>query len=160
MKGPRGLWSPNLDPFMVLGMNETSLEKKRYYAKLMAIQEYNRLEKELQFDRLYRSEFQKLYGHLPIFITPEKHRKEYFITLPCNECASKAKKLADEKEGVDIYFVNASVAEIKDWVAQQKIPVQLINSKRIGLNVGTKYAKKEGIKKFPTLRNLKNKADE
>ena len=53
MQGPRGVWSPNLDPVTVLGIHaETDADRKRY-AELLVTIEFERVEKELLFQRAY-----------------------------------------------------------------------------------------------------------
>lgn len=64
MNGPRGIWSPDLDPVSVLGIHaETEAERTRY-AELLVMLEYRRVEQELEFQRAYNVAARKLFPDL------------------------------------------------------------------------------------------------
>jgi len=62
MKGPRGLWSPDIDPLYVLGIYAETEADRRRFAELVVQQEYERVEKELAFQREVNAAWKRLYG--------------------------------------------------------------------------------------------------
>lgn len=50
-KGIRGLLSPSADPFTLLAFETRNDAERRHYAELWVKQEYERIEKELKFQR-------------------------------------------------------------------------------------------------------------
>lgn len=48
-KEKRGLFSPNLDPLTLLGIEARTYEERRYFAELVVKQEFQRVEAELAF---------------------------------------------------------------------------------------------------------------
>lgn len=66
LQGPRGLWTPNLDPVWMLGIDARSEAERRKYAEMAARQERARVERELAFQRAYDEAWIRLYGKEPI----------------------------------------------------------------------------------------------
>jgi integrating conjugative element protein (TIGR03759 family) len=50
MSGPRGIWSPGLDPITALGVSETDQKERKRYAELWIKVESRRAELELAFE--------------------------------------------------------------------------------------------------------------
>ncbi|MDN3519062.1 TIGR03759 family integrating conjugative element protein [Aquisalimonas lutea] len=61
MNGPRGLWTPNLDPVWVLGINARSDAERRRYAEMAVERERARAARELAFQRAYDQAWDRLY---------------------------------------------------------------------------------------------------
>ena len=104
MQGPRGLWSPTLDPVWVLGIHaETEAERARF-AELAARREHERVAAELAFARAYAQAFERLYPGEPVMdvgsLTPERassaqapgfapgERLLFFASPECPACES------------------------------------------------------------------------
>ncbi|MEI4788683.1 TIGR03759 family integrating conjugative element protein, partial [Pseudomonas aeruginosa] len=51
MQGPRGVYSPGIDPLTALGIEARSAEERRRYADLQVQAERRRVEKELAYQR-------------------------------------------------------------------------------------------------------------
>ncbi|EAO8184513.1 TIGR03759 family integrating conjugative element protein [Salmonella enterica] len=67
MKGPRGVQSPGIDPVLALGLEAESAAERRHMAELWVKQEYQRVEKELAFQREVDAAWKRLYpGVLPV----------------------------------------------------------------------------------------------
>ncbi len=67
MKGPRGIQSPGIDPVLALGLEAGSAAERRHMAELWVKQEYQRVEKELAFQREVDAAWKRLYpGVLPV----------------------------------------------------------------------------------------------
>ena len=60
----RGVWSPGLDPLTTLGVEADTDHERQRFAELLVRQEYQRLEKELAFQRAYDAARQRLYPGL------------------------------------------------------------------------------------------------
>lgn len=50
-QGLRGYWSPNLDPVAMLGVEARTEKERQHFAQLYAEQQWERVEKELAFER-------------------------------------------------------------------------------------------------------------
>ena len=50
MSGPRGIWSPGLDPITALGVSETDPQERKRYAELWIKMETRRAELEMAFE--------------------------------------------------------------------------------------------------------------
>jgi len=87
MSGPRGLWTPALDPIWVLGIHARSDDERRKYAELAAQQEHARVAGELAFQTAYDDAFKLLYGDEPLIDTQK---------LAANRAAAQAR--ADRKQ--------------------------------------------------------------
>ncbi|MCZ0866737.1 TIGR03759 family integrating conjugative element protein [Dasania sp. GY-19] len=61
MRGPLGIWNPDIDPLLALGMFAESTQQEQRYAELYAQQEFNLTERALQFQQAYRAAFERLY---------------------------------------------------------------------------------------------------
>ncbi len=65
MQGPRGIWSPNLDPVTILGIHAASDAERRRYAELLVTIEFERVEQELRFQEAYDAAARRLFPNLP-----------------------------------------------------------------------------------------------
>ena len=61
-KGPRGFWSPNLDPIALLALEARDDQERRYYAKKYAIMQDKRIQDELTTDRYRREWVMEMYA--------------------------------------------------------------------------------------------------
>lgn len=118
MQGPRGIWSPDLDPLSVLGIAATSDSERTYYAEKLAKIERARLKQELRFEAAYQRTQKKLFGNVPLFDNnqpfahreanshPSQQRKLYFVKLPCTDCKQQLVSLLSNinTHPLDIYL--------------------------------------------------------
>jgi hypothetical protein len=59
--GPRGFWSPNLDPLTALGIEAESDQARQRYAELQVTLEAKRAERELAYQNAYNAAWAKLF---------------------------------------------------------------------------------------------------
>lgn len=151
MQGPRGLWTPELDPVHVLGINAKTEGEREKYAMKMARMEYARMEREGAFSKAYHQQYNKLLGDTVMYPVTQKKddsnrnkypetRLKFFVTLPCDGPACKFKVTGWIQNGdpFDAYFIGANNHEIKLWAQKMGIPPLLVKSGQITLNHVTK----------------------
>lgn len=61
MRGPRGVYSPGLDPLTALGIEARSDSERRRYAELQVQAERQRVDRELAYQRAYDEAYQRLF---------------------------------------------------------------------------------------------------
>lgn len=160
MKGERGMWSPNLDPLTALGIEARTEEEKVKYARLLAKKYYERVSKEIEFDQIYRREFEKLYPNQALFevephISQAVGRVVYFTRFDnCDSCKSDLGKIlsrANNQTPVDIYIVGQNVSdnEIRKWAADNHIDPVKVSKRVITLNHDNGYWFKYSFGKMP-----------
>ena len=161
MKGPRGIWSPNLDPLTILGVEAESEEERKIYARKLAILEFQRVEKELAFQRSYDHAMKTLYPTTKIIdlsklpnskdkilnktiklknLNKQKDRLLFFTKLnKCNLCRDYETRLLNDwvrKGGaIDIYVLDAKKDnDIRQWAKNLGISPNLVKQKKVTLN--------------------------
>ncbi|EHX6757859.1 TIGR03759 family integrating conjugative element protein [Salmonella enterica subsp. enterica serovar Chester] len=146
MKGPRGVQSPGIDPVLALGLEAESAAERRYMADLWVKQEYQRVEKELAFQREVDAAWKRLYpGVLPVNmgrnVTGVAHdtrgRLALFVRREnCPQCDARLAAIIADNRPVDIYVVDSRGSDdvIRQWALTHHIPVDRVRSHRITLN--------------------------
>ncbi len=174
MQGPRGIWSPGLDPLSVLGIAATSDFERTYYAETLAKLERARLQQELRFEVAYQQAQKKLFGNVPLFANNQpfanrepstQQRKLYFVKLPCPSCKQQLASLLSSinSHPLDIYLQRENEvitdAEIRQWATQMDIPAQLVINQQVTLNHDKGLAKQVGVNHFPALMNKRDQGN-
>ncbi len=157
MRGPRGLWTPNLDPLTVLGVNAENEAERRRYATLLLRLEAERVKQELAFEKTVQAVKTELYPDLEPFDrtrlaaklietrrqgTPLQagDRALLFVNLQCAVCdlwvqVLIAKVQAIPGLGLDVYVVGETTDEaIRLWATQLAISPVLVERARVTLN--------------------------
>lgn len=151
MKGPRGYWSPGLDPLTALGVEAKTETERMRYATLQVVAEFNRVESELAYQRAYNQAFKEQFPNRVLIsdtngqadflkhVLPPGQLKEVpitlFITLNCPACDSFVKKTVASKKRLDIYVINASTDNaIRTWANKMGIPPEHVQRRQITLN--------------------------
>lgn len=146
--GPQGVWSPNLDPLTMLGIEARSESERNRYAELLARKEFERNEKILAFQLAYDQAFTRLYPNILPFRVDENgqvsaaptsnNRIIYFTRSDCEKCADDLKKLFTHagNNPVDIYLVDSEQSDekIRKWAMDNQIDVGKVRSRQITLN--------------------------
>ena len=168
LKGPRGLWSPNIHPLMALGMRKgiKDAERKKL-ARQYATVRYERMQRELAFEQAVLEEAMKMYGHIPLFkngfsSTQTRTSQDsfpgtritYFVKPNCPQCKSTIQKWIAEGKQIDIY-VAGNKRQVTVFAKQMGISPLLV-PKQISLNVMSETEMSSlGIKTLPTVRHDK-----
>ncbi|MGH8651415.1 MAG: TIGR03759 family integrating conjugative element protein [Gammaproteobacteria bacterium] len=156
MQGPRGIWSPNLDPVTALGVHAESDAERRRYAEILVRLERERWERELAFEKVVQQVKRDLYPNEPL-LDPEwvkalieartreppyrsGDRLLLFVNLECHACDRLAQHLAAEVQSLpglqlDVFAVGRVRDEdIQGWAAKLKLPEPLVSQGRLSLN--------------------------
>ncbi|WP_099074360.1 TIGR03759 family integrating conjugative element protein [Proteus alimentorum] len=136
-KGKRGLFSPNLDPLTLLGIEARTYEERRYFAELVVKQEFQRVEAELAFQREVNQAWLRLYPEmLPIQNEIRESRQALFLKENCPVCEAKLAKLIKQNQLIDIYLVGSAGKDdvIRHWAKKHHIPIEKVKNRHITLN--------------------------
>lgn len=155
MRGPRGLWSPNLDPLTALMLEARTDDERSRYAELLAIQEEARARKELDAVRAYAAAWQKLYPNAKLFdlnALPGSDQQPagqspfqpgdriaFFVELTCTACRTIIDQVLHHTNGLlypglDVYVIGATDQEIRAWAGVTNVPAQALKSGALTLN--------------------------
>jgi len=156
MTGPRGTWSPNLDPVTALGVHADTDAERRRYAEILVRLERERTMRELAFEKVVQQVKRELYPNEPL-LDPEKlkglieartreppyragDRLLLFVNLECRACDQLAQHLAAEVQSLPgLQFDVFAVGRVRDediqaWATNLKLPEALVHQGRLTLN--------------------------
>lgn len=151
MQGPRGMYSPGLDPLTALGIEAKTAEDRRRYAELQVKAERERVDKELAYQRAYDQAFASLYpSEKVIQIAPNPlslasrpppllraaSRLAIFVKDNCPPCIARTKDLQAKKQAFDLYFVGSQEDDekIRRWALLSGIEPARVRDRQITLN--------------------------
>lgn len=153
MRGPRGIYSPGLDPLTALGIEARSESERRRFAELQVQAERQRVERELAYQRAYDEAYQRLFpGIKSIEISasptsqPERFsggpalegngRTALFVKDDCLPCIDQVKHLQTSKTPFDLYFVGSQNDDerIRRWAILAGVDPSSVKSRLITLN--------------------------
>ncbi|AVL80640.1 TIGR03759 family integrating conjugative element protein [Klebsiella oxytoca] len=134
----RGVWSPGLDPLTTLGIEADTDHERQRFAELLVRQEYQRLEKELAFQRAYDAAWQRLYpGLTPLKTTSTSTaRVSLFVQEHCPPCDSLLRTLLAQQRPLDIWLVGSEGDDnrVRRWAMAHGIDAKLVGKHSITLN--------------------------
>lgn len=152
MQGPRGIWSPGLDPLSVLGIEAKTEAERTRYAELQVQMEFARVESELAYQRAYDAAFKRLYPNvLPIgnkrsdllqnvpdvgaFSAPATPLA-VFVSTQCKSCDSYVKSLQSTNTRFDVYVMDSNGKDdsIRNWASRAGINPTKVKERQITLN--------------------------
>ena len=152
MEGPRGYWSPGLDPLTVLGIEAKTDAERMHYARLQVIAEFNRVEAELAYQRAYDQAFKEQFPDRVLIGDAQPAQPDFlknqlppgglqevpvtlFVSLNCALCDAAVSKAAASQQRVDVYVVGAqSDDSIRKWAATIGIQPQQVQRRQVTLN--------------------------
>lgn len=143
--GPRGFWSPNLDPLTALGVEAQTDQERQRYAELQVALEAKRAERELAYQNAYTAAWAKLFpGLLPIqgMASPSPvsssvvPRQSLFVEDHCPACNAEAQRLQNSDTAFDIYLVGSQGEDehVRRWARQVDIEPARVQRRQITLN--------------------------
>ena len=143
--GPRGFWSPNLDPLTALGVEAQTDQERQRYAQLQVALEAKRAERELAYQNAYTAAWAKLFpGLLPIqgMASPSPAssavmpRQALFVEDHCPACTAEAQRLQNSDTAFDIYLVGSQGEDerVRSWARQAGIDPVKVQRRQITLN--------------------------
>ena len=143
--GPRGFWSPNLDPLTALGVEAQTDQERQRYAELQVALEAKRAERELAYQNAYTAAWAKLFpGLLPIqgMASPSPAssavvpRQALFVEDHCPACTAEAQRLQSSDTAFDIYLVGSQGEDerVRSWARQADIDPAKVQRRQITLN--------------------------
>ncbi len=162
MQGRRGILSPGLDPLTALGVEARTDQERQRYAELQARFEYERIERELAYQRAYDEAIQRLAGNeprissftlrpelsagavgpggLPAGVASGPVRYDVIVSLAgCSGCDKAVQDLLAEGRAINVWVTDSGGddARIRRWATDLGIPVERVTSGAITLNHGT-----------------------
>ncbi|WP_431480559.1 TIGR03759 family integrating conjugative element protein [Pseudomonas thivervalensis] len=143
--GPRGFWSPNLDPLTALGVEAETDQERQRYAELQVALEAKRAERELAYQNAYTAAWAKLFpGLLPIqgMTSPPPTssavapRQALFVEDHCPVCTAEAQRLQSSDMAFDVYLVGSQGEDerVRSWARQADIDPAKVQRRQITLN--------------------------
>lgn len=143
--GPRGFWSPDLDPLTALGVEAQTDQERQRYAELQVALEAKRAERELAYQNAYTAAWAKLFpGLLPIqgMASPSpvssavSTRPGLFVEDHCPACNAEAQRLQNSDTAFDIYLVGSQGEDerVRRWARQADIDPAKVQRRQITLN--------------------------
>jgi len=148
MRGPLGVYSPNLDPLTALGIEARTDEERRRYAELQVQAEAARVEKLLAYQRAYDDAWQRRHPGLqritlpgagaastPAMSTPNA-RTAVFVKDDCPACDALVRRLQADGGAFDLYMVGsrADDARIRAWARRTGLDPAKVQARTITLN--------------------------
>lgn len=144
--GPRGYWSPNLDPLTALGVEARSETERQRYAQLQVRLEAERVERELAYQKAYTEAWARLYpGQLPVqgmaseppgANAPAGERIAVFVEEDCAACGDRVRRLQAGNARFDLYLVGSQDDDerVRAWARRAGIKPALVRRRQITLN--------------------------
>lgn len=152
MQGPRGVYSPGLDPLTALGIEARSDSERRRFAELQVQAERQRVDRELAYQRAYDEAYQRLFPGIKaieISASPSAQagsgsgpvlegngRMALFVKDDCLPCIDQVKRLQAAQTPFDLYFVGSQNDDerIRRWAILAGIDPSSVKGRLITLN--------------------------
>jgi integrating conjugative element protein (TIGR03759 family) len=142
MRGPLGVYSPNLDPLSALGIEARNDEERTRYAELQVRAEARRVERLLIYQRAYDDAWRRIFPGLPRvdFSGAEggedAGRLAVFVQADCVPCEVRVRALQASGAAFDLYFVGAGAddARLRQWAKKAGIDPKKVRARTITLN--------------------------
>ncbi|ELC7284817.1 TIGR03759 family integrating conjugative element protein [Pseudomonas aeruginosa] len=153
MKGPLGIYSPNLDPLTALGIEARSDAERRRYAELQVQAEARRVEKLLTYQRAYDEAWLRLQPGVPRVKLPDavtgpaqsapsaivmggSGRTAVFVRDNCTPCDRLVQKPQTSGAGFDLYMIGSRSDDghIRAWAQRVGVDAAKVRNRTITLN--------------------------
>ena len=151
MEGPRGIWSPGLDPITALGVEATNPEERLRMARIWMKIESQRAEKELAFEVARQLAGQEMHGNKKLVEDDawvraweekqKKVRKQVLLFVDqscreeCKELITDVKASVKHNARLDIFFAaGATNQDLQEWAIFMGIEKEEVMKRQITLN--------------------------
>lgn len=151
MSGPRGVWSPGLDPLTVLGVSETDAHERQRYADIWIEIESKRYELEIAFEVERQKAAKRRFGNQKAINNASwvanwnkannSYQKQIILfvdvkcTEECKEYVESVRQSVGRQNKLDIFFKEGASAEnIGQWATFMKLSQEDVRSRKITLN--------------------------
>tara|TARA_R110002167_G_scaffold204404_11_gene408589 strand:+ start:6162 stop:6890 length:729 start_codon:yes stop_codon:yes gene_type:complete len=162
MKGPRGIWSPGLDPITALGVEETDERERDRYAEIWMRVEGRRKELEIKFEHSRNKAAKVVFGNMKAIqndawiaewnrenIAPKKAVALFMDSSCTAECKGQFDDIYNSLNAqtrLDIYFEEGvSGTEISTWASTMGVDPEIVKSRRVTLNFDEGTAARMGV---------------
>ena len=162
MSGPRGIWSPGLDPLTALGVSETDEQERARYALIWMKVESRRMELELAFEVERQIAAKQLFGDTPVINNRqwiEDWNRNFNATTQLialfvnDDCLEDCEALFEEvrasvskRARLDVWFAEGATAEsIGQWARHMKIDPEIVRARKVTLNFESGKASEYGV---------------
>ncbi|WP_061289962.1 TIGR03759 family integrating conjugative element protein [Azotobacter vinelandii] len=167
MQGQRGILSPGLDPLTALGVEARTDAERRRYAELQARFEFERVERELAYQRAYDEATARLAGGklrvTPFSLKPSGEgasgsaglsalsaasapvRYDVVVSIDnCARCEQTVKDMLAKGLAMNLWVTDSGQDDrrIRAWASRLSIPPAKVRSGHITLNHGGKLSVK------------------
>lgn len=152
MRGLRGVWTPDIDPILALGIHAENAARKRELARRFVRAQHHRLQAELEFQRLVNEEMEAFYGERPqaknaasavaSSAAADAEKEFLFLFTPlscgkqCDQLLRRARRrLSDGADKLHIYIKGAIDDDaIRHWALARNIDRHRVFARDITLN--------------------------
>ena len=151
MSGPRGTWSPGLDPITALGVSETDARERARYARLWMEVESRRMGLELAFEVERQRAGQAMFASQSVVDNSEWEREwnqnyneqgQNIALFVNDDCLENCEDLFEEVKAsvsrnsrMDVFFSSGASAEsIGEWASHMNIHPDTVRARKITLN--------------------------
>jgi len=170
MRGPRGFWSPQLDPVSVLGVHAASDAERQVLAERFVLMQDRRVQGELAFQRTVNEVLERFYGELPVVDTPPEKTaapappveasaavdEELLLLAPvscrqeCRELLRRAQS-AVRQQGRPLHIYLAEAVDddaIRHWALGMGVDRRAVFERRITLNHQDEVLRRPDLRRF------------
>jgi integrating conjugative element protein (TIGR03759 family) len=150
MRGPLGIYSPNLDPLTALGIEARSDSERMRYAQLQARVEGARVQKLIAYQRAYDEAWKQLFPGLPrvrriqgseqeekrVAASATDARVAVFVKGGCPACDARVLALQAAGRTFDLYMIGTrgDDAVIHAWASRIAVDPAKVRTRAITLN--------------------------
>ncbi len=144
MRGPRGNWTPNVDPLLALGAHARSEAERRRFAEAFVLAEHERVEGELAFERAVQAAWLRLFpGRLrfaalkPVDAAPAIERYAVVVERDCTDCARLLRPYITGTVPVDLYVRGAADDDdLRAWALAHGVQLKQVLGGLVTVNHG------------------------
>ncbi len=143
--GPRGIWSPNIDPITVLGIEATTIEEQEKYASLYVEKFHERVMKEQRFQITLNRVRQDYYENIPVSVAAHNPKaNSYALFISAKSCSDECSHWLNRGMGfvsiddvtLHIYLSEApNEQDVRKWAVDWSIPLRMIYDEKVVLHI-------------------------